>query len=360
MPTLTGEKISSASYALLRAAGGSEGHAKIVADHIADANLVGHDSHGLIRIPQYLDEIKAGRLDPAREPEVVRESAGTAQVDGNTTFGQVAATFATRIAMEKARQCGISLVTMANQGHTGRIGAYPEIVSKEGMAGIMCTGLGRGRTSRVAPFGGRLGRLGTNPISMSFPYSDEAQIVMDFATSMAAEGKVRVSRARGELLPDEWLLSPEGKPSREPNDLYNGGAILPMGGVQGGHKGYGLSFMIALLGGMTAELACDDLGQSSFRNGSSLIVINLPQLAPIEEVREQVEDWVQYVKDTPPMQGHKGVLYPGEIEANVRRKRSAEGVPVEDSTWDEIAALMKEYGLEEVWSASPDGGNRDS
>ena len=352
MPTLTGENISSASYALLRAAGASEGHAKIVADHIADANLAGHDSHGLIRITQYIDEIKAGRLDPTRQPEVVQESAGTAQVDGNTTFGQVTATFSTHIAMEKARDCGISLVTMANQGHVGRIGAYSEMAAKEGMAAIMCTGLGRGRTSRVAPFGGRLGRLGTNPISMSFPYTDEAQIVMDFATSMAAEGKVRVSRAREELLPDEWLLSPEGAPSRDPNVLYNGGAILPMGGVQGGHKGYGLSFMIALLGGMTAELACEDPGQSSFRSGSSLIVINLAQLAPLAEVKEQVADWVQYVKDTPPMQGHTGVLYPGEIEANVRRKRLAEGAPVEDDTWDQITGLMKEYGLEQVVSSA--------
>ena len=347
MPTLTGEKISSIAYKLLCAAGASDEYAGTVSNHLADANLVGHDSHGFIRLPQYLTEIKEGRLDPRAKPVVVSENSGTAQVNGNSTFGQVVAKFATELAMEKARQCGIGLVTMCNLGHTGRIGAYPEMVAERGMAAIMCTGLGRGRTSRVAPFGGREGKLGTNPISMSFPLSAGSPILLDFATSMAAEGKVRVYRARGELLPDEWLLSSEGVPSRDPNDLYNGGAILPMGGLQGGHKGYGLSFMITLLGGMLGELACPDMGQSSFRNGSSIIVIDLGALAPIEHIRSQAEDLVQYVKDTPPMQGHSGVLYPGEIEARTRQERSDKGVSVEEATWREVAELMADYGVEE-------------
>ena len=347
MPTLTGEKISSIAHRLLCAAGASGEYASTVANHLADANLVGHDSHGFIRLPQYLTEIKEGRLDPRAQPLVVSENSGTAQVNGNTTFGQVVAKFATELAMEKARQCGIGLVTMCNLGHTGRIGAYPEMVAERGMAAIMCTGLGRGRTSRVAPFGGRVGKMGTNPIAMSFPFSAGSPILLDFATSMAAEGKLRVYRARGEFLPDEWVLSSEGVPSRDPNDLYNGGAILPMGGLHGGHKGYGLSFMIALLGGMVGELACPDMGQSSFRNGSSIIVIDLGALAPIEHIRSQVKDLVEYVKDTPPMQGHSGVLYPGEIEARTRQERSDKGVSVEEATWKQVAELMADYGVEE-------------
>ena len=347
MPTLTGERIYMIAYRLLCAAGALEGHASIVANHLADANLAGHDSHGFILIPNYLHEIKEGRVDPRGQPEVVAESTGTAQVNGNTTFGQVVATFATRLALEKARRCGISLVTMCNLGHAGRIGAYPEMVAKEGMAATMCTGLGDEEASVVAPFGGRVGRMGTNPISTSFPFLPESPILLDFATSMAAEGKLQVYRARGQLLPDEWVLSSAGVPSRDPDDLYNGGAILPMGGVHGGHKGYALSFMVALLGGILGELACPGRGPSPFGSGSSIIVINVEELAPVKRVQAQVQELVRYVKDTPPMEGHSRVLYPGEIEAMNRQERSTNGVPVEEATWTQVAGLIKEYGLEE-------------
>ena len=168
MPTLTRDTICNTTYRLLCAAGASEKHADTVANHLADANLAGHDSHGLIRIPQYLTEIKEGRLDPIAQPEVVNQSPGMAQINGNATFGQVVAGFATHVAIEKARECGVSLVTMCNLGHTGRIGTYPEMAAKHGMAAIMCTGLGRGRTARVAPFGGRAGKLGTNPYRCHF------------------------------------------------------------------------------------------------------------------------------------------------------------------------------------------------
>ena len=155
-----------------------------------------------------------------------------------------------------------------------------------------------------------------------------------------------MARAKGQLLPDEWLLNSEGVPSRDPNDLYNGGAILPMGGLHGGHKGYGLSFMVTLLGGVMGELGCSGPSQSSFKNGSSLIVIDIGKLGPLELIRAQVDDWIQYVKDTPNMQGHSGVLYPGEIEARTRQERLAKGVSVEEATWSQVEELVKEYDLE--------------
>jgi uncharacterized oxidoreductase len=344
---LTEESIYRIAFQLLHAAGAPDEHASTVARHLADANLAGHDSHGFIRVPQYLREINEGLLDPKAQPEVVREGKGTAKVDGHFTFGQVIATFATRLATKKAREFGISMVSMFNHLHTGRIGAYPEMAAKEGMAAIMYTGFVGGTSgNNVAPFGGRERRLGTNPISMSFPSTPEAPILLDFATSIAAEGKLRVYRARGQTLPDEWVLSKEGLPSKDPNDYYDGGSILPLGGLQGGHKGYALSFMVALFGAALGDLARLDVGVDSRMDGSSIIVIDVGALAPLDDVRAKVENVVRYVKDTPAMEGSSGVLYPGEIEAKTRQERLAKGVEVEQATWDLVVELIKEYGLE--------------
>ena len=347
MPVLSAGRISKISRELLVAAGTPTKHAVIVADHLADANLVGHDSHGFIRIIQYLRDIDEDIVDPKGEPLITGGSGGLAQIDGSGTFGQVAATFAVRVAIEKARHHGISFVTTFNHSHTGRVGAYPETVAKEGMASTVWIGVQRGKLRRVAPFGGREGRMGTNPIAMGFPYKEDSPILLDFATSMAAEGKMRVYQARGKMLPGEWLLDANGKPSRDPNDLYNGGAILPMGGIDGGHKGYALAFMVDLMGGTLAELTDGTVRDDSTTRGASIMVIDLSALGDLGKVKEDVHDLVTYLKDTPPMAGHDGVLYPGEIEATTRRQRLKNGIDIEQATWDKIAGLIREHRLDE-------------
>ena len=347
MPTLTGESIHKIAQHVLHAAGALDDHASTVGRHLADANLAGHDSHGFIRIPQYVRDIKEGRLDPKAQPEVASENIAVACVNGNGTFGQVVAKFATELAIKKAREHGISLVTMYNLGHTGRVGTYPEIAAKEGLAATMYSGGIVRRPGGVAPFGGREGRLSTNPISMAFPSSDGV-ILLDFATSMAAEGKLRVYRARGHSLPDEWVLSKEGVPSRDPNDYYDGGAILPIGGLSGGHKGYALSFMVVLFGGLLGGLGRSDGGeQEPSSGGSSITVIDVGGMAPIEEVKTRVDELVRFVKDTPPMEGSSGVLYPGEVEARSRQERLTNGVSTEQATLDQVAHLIEEFGLGE-------------
>jgi uncharacterized oxidoreductase len=347
MPTLTHESLYDISYRLLSAAGATDDNASTVAAHLADANLAGHDSHGFIRIPQYLTEISEGGRDPKGQPVVVRENMATAQVNGNGTFGQVVATFATKLGMSKARQYGISLVTMYNHGHTGRVGAYPEMAAKEGMAAMMYSGSLSQSTRGVAPFGGRESRLSTNPMSMSFPFSSDGVVLLDFATSMAAEGKLRVYRARGQSLPDEWVITKEGVPSRDPNAYYDGGAILPMGGLSGGHKGYSLSFMALLFGGLLGAMGSGEGGEMGLSiGGASITVVDLEAMAPTAEVRAQVEALVGRMKDTPPMEGSSGVLYPGEIEATTRQERLAKGVDIEDATWEQVVELAKQYGLE--------------
>ena len=345
MPTLDAYKISRIASAVMRGAGASEEYAKIVGDHLADASLAGHDSHGFIRVIQYVRDVRNGWLDPGAHPVVTKDSQATAHVNGNRAFGQVTASFAANLARDKALEFGVSLVSICNMGHMGRIGAYPEMLAKEGMASIMCFGVVGGRMGRTAPFGGREGRLGTNPISMAFPSATESPVVLDFATSVVAEGKLRVQRARGELLPEEWVIDRQGVPSRDPNDYYDGGALLPMGGLVGGYKGYALSLMIALFGTVLAEVTCPEVGEEGARIGASIMAIDVARIAPLEAVQAEARDVVSFVKDVAPMQGSRGVLHPGEIEATTRRERSETGVVVEQSTWDEVVGLVDEFGV---------------
>ncbi|MBI4220871.1 MAG: Ldh family oxidoreductase, partial [Chloroflexi bacterium] len=298
-----------------------------------------------IRIPQYVEDVKKGRRDPKAEPEVVADRGAFVRVDGHQSFGQVVCEFATRKAIEKARSHGVGLAVMGALGHAGRIGSYGEIVAREGLASIMLTGVLGGGSTIVAPFGGSFRRMSTNPVSIVFPYRPDCPLLLDFATSVGAEGKLRVYRNRGHMLPDEWVLDSKGKPSRDPNDFYGGGAILPLGGLHGGHKGYALAFMAAVLGGIVGEIGQPEPAPDAFTSGSTMIVMDTELFGPLEGLNAKVEAFVRYMKEAPLMPGHEEILFPGEKEFKSRQKRLKEGVDIEQTTWDQIARLIKEYRL---------------
>jgi uncharacterized oxidoreductase len=343
MPTLKGEQLEKIAFHLFCAAGAPEEHSRIVAQHLADNNLTGHDSHGFIRVIQYIRQIKEGLILPAAKPEIVRDSPGMAQVDGQYGFGQVAAKFSTELAIDKAKKQGVSCVTVRHLGHLGRLGAYGEIAAGAGCAAILYCSVA-GHAISVAPFGGSKRKLATNPIAMAFPSEEEGPILSDFATSVAAEGKIRVYRARGHKLPDGWILDKQGVPSNDPNDFYAGGAIQPVGGSVG-HKGFCLSFMTDLFGGILSGDGFPAVPGKQFSNGSLIVAIDIDWLAPLAAVRSQASKMVNYVKDTPLAEGFEHVMYPGEKEARNRRERGKNGVEIEDETWNQVMGLVKEYGV---------------
>lgn len=351
MPTLTPERITQVSQDLLEAVGSRKSHARTVAEHLAMANLSGHDSHGFIRIIQYVREVNEGEIDPTADPRMLNESATTAQLDGNSTFGQVAATAALEIGMKKAREHGVSLVTMSNHEHTGRVGAYPEAAAIEGMAAFMCSGyVGGTQLMSIAPFGGTTRKLSTNPMVMAFPYRDDGPVLLDFATSISSEGKLRVARAKGNVLPDYWVITQDGDPSNNPNTYYEGGSLLPIGGLHGGHKGYALSFMVALFGAVLGSIGSPELrdvkaSENSMLHGTTLILADLQQLGSLDLIKAQVASIVKYIKDTPVREGFSEVLYPGEFEVRNRTQRRKDGLYIEDATWNEVAGLMARYGV---------------
>ncbi len=343
MPTLKGEQLEKIALQLFCAAGAPEEHSRIVAQHLADSNLTGHDSHGFIRVLQYIRQIKEGLIIPAAKPEIVSESPSVAQVDGNYGFGQVAAKFSTELAIEKAKKQGVSCVTVRHLGHLGRLGAYAEMATRAGCAVILYCSTG-GHAPYQAPFGGSQRKLATNPIAMAFPGEQEGPILSDFATSVAAEGKIRVYRARGHELPDGWILDKEGRPSNDPNDFYEGGAILSVGGSVG-HKGFCLAFMADLFGAILSRDGFPGSPGKQFSDGSLIVAINIDRFAPLAAVKSEVSKMVNYVKDTPPAEGFEYVLYPGEKEAKNRKERGQNGIEIEDETWNQVMALVQEYGV---------------
>ena len=340
--TFKAETLTEIAGKLLIAGGMTERDAAIVSNHLSGANLAGHDSHGIIRIIQYMESIEKGTVAPAGCPRVIRESKCAAQIDGDKAFGQVAFAKALELAIDKARLHGAGLVAMSNHDHTGRIGHYAEEAARQDMAAFVCCGkLGSAKLGECAPFGGLEARLGTNPIAMAFPYLPDAPILLDFATSVAPEGKIRVSRARGESLPDDWVISNKGKPSNRPEDYYAGGTILPLGGWSGGHKGYALSFMTVIFAGILSHLGVNP----DIWDGSFLLIFDPQNFIPLESISTHVANTVKAVKNTPLQDGVSEILVPGEREARIRRQRLKNGIQVEDSTWRQISNLMKLHGI---------------
>lgn len=218
MPIFKADYLQDISSRILQSLGAPRAEADRVAELLVEANLVGHDSHGVIRIPQYVSFLKDGLITPGAPLQVEQETPSTAVINGNWGFGQVIATRATEIAVEKARQCAVSVVTVYNANHIGRLGSYTLQAAR---AGIVCllTANAHGGGLSVAPYGGTARRLATNPISIAAPSGGEP-IVLDITTSVVAEGKVRVKRNRGEQTPPGWIIDAEGAPTTDPNKFY--------------------------------------------------------------------------------------------------------------------------------------------
>ena len=320
--------------------------AGIVASRLVEANSFGHDSHGIIRIPQYLGAIAEGDVVPGAVIETAQESTASATLDGNWGFGQVVAGQAVTIGAEKARASGLSVVTIQNSYHIGRLGAYVEELAQQQFIGLLMANA-HGRGNIIAPWGGAEGRLATNPLAVGIPTGDPgAPIILDMTTSAVAEGKVRVKLNRGESVPDGWLLDADGHPSNDPNVLYGNprGMILPFGG-SAGHKGYGLGVMVALLGGALSGAGTTGHPNARLGNGCFLLIIDIAQFVALEDFVNDVDSFVAYLKDTPPMQGFEEVLIPGEIERRERARRN-DGIEVEDETWRQIVDCATKHGVD--------------
>lgn len=335
MPTFSTEELKKTSLKIFKSAGVSDDEAQTVTSFLVRSNLVGHDSHGMIRIPQYIALIKNGMIKPGVEIEIVRETPSTAVIDGKWGFGQVVASRAMEVAIEKAKKTSISAVGTSHCNHVGRLSDYAMMAAEQDMIGMMTVN-NHGAGLCAAPFGGYERRLSTNPICFAIPTGDEP-VVLDITSSVVAEGKLRVKRNRGEKVPEGWIVDGYGNPSTDPADFYKKpiGALLPLGGTLG-HKGFGLSMVIDILSGSLSHAGCSRRDADRIGNGLFMQVINISSFIPIEEFHSQVNELIEFVKSSKLAAGFDEILIPGEPEMRVKQERSENGIFVDDETWRQI------------------------
>ena len=343
MPNVTAERLTEIEKGLLVAAGASAEEAEIIARYNVGANLVGHDSHGIILIPQYIDRIKAGHIVPGAPWDIVQETPTTTVIDGNWGFGYVVNDRAMHYTIEKAKKQNVAVATVRRQSHIGRLASYPLLASAQGMIAMITADSGRS-SKAVAPYGGAKARLGTNPICFAIPSNLEGPLVFDMATSAAAAGKINVATARGEQVPAGWLIDAEGKPSTDPRVLRSGGALLPLGGTEG-YKGTGLAAIVEILSGLLTGLGFGIDPAGRHNDGCFMAVFNVAAFRDLATFKAEVTDFAHYLKDTPLAQGFTEVFYPGEVEFRKEQDRKKNGVPIEDATWKRLQDLATGYGI---------------
>jgi LDH2 family malate/lactate/ureidoglycolate dehydrogenase len=313
--------------------------AGVVAASLVASNECGVDSHGCIRIPEYLEAIENGRIDPGARPVIAREGA-TLRVKGNRSFGQYAARLMTGATVEAARESGIAVATLSDVKHVGRLGEFVELAAEAGCIALLtCNGGPPG--GLVAPYGGRGRAFGTNPLAFGIPARTSPPIVADFSTSVTAEGKVRLYRHAGEPVPSGWLIDADGNPTVEASDLYAGGAILPAAG----HKGFALGLLVEVLGGVLAGEGCAVLNEDP-GNGGVLIAIEVSSFCPVEAFTGRVDAIIETIHATPPAPGFEGVVVPGGPETRTAATRAVTGIPILEETWAGIAGAARDLGVE--------------
>jgi len=329
---------------VFRAAGSEADEARIVADHLVEANLAGHDSHGVMRVYKYVDWVKAGQVVPNRHAAIVADRGAMVLVDGDFGYGQVIGREAMAIAAERARQFGFAVVSIRNAGHLGRIGAWAEQLADAGLASfhfVNTSGFG----ILVAPHGGSDRRLSANPLAAGVPVSGGRPLILDIATSVVAEGKIQVMKNKGEALAPGLVIDGAGRPTTDPAAFYADppGAIFPFGG----HKGSGLSFFCEVLAGsLSGGFASNPQSPTAGRLVNNMLTLAFDPAAfgGADFFAADIHRLVDWTKASRPIEPGGAVLLPGEIEDRVRAERH-DAIPIDGETFQKIVAAGESVGV---------------
>lgn len=333
---------------LLRfAAAAAEAHrvpaedARLLADTLVTAELWGHASHGMLRLPWYLDRIAGGATAPVARPEIVTDNGAALVVDGNDGLGQVLADRAVRWGVDRARQHGISAVGVRNSGHFGTAAYFTRKAAERGCVAI----LGTNASPAMAPWGGRVKQVGTNPWSIAAPGGRYGTVVMDIANTAVARGKIYHAKERGDQIPAGWAADADGSPTTDPRAAIEG-LILPMAG----HKGYAISFMFDVLAGVLTGSGFgasvvgpyEPTGRSGV--GHLLICIDIRSMADPAEFERRIERLIEETKRTPTAPGVSEIFVPGEPEARTAERLRAEGITLAEDTWQSLIRIAEHSG----------------
>lgn len=349
MPTFTARQIESLLVDIFVAVETPMDIARYISASLVEASLKGVDSHGVMRVSLYVDQILSGDIKPAARPQILKETPTTAFVSSNWGFGICALGFAMDTAIKKAKSSQVAIVGLTDSTHTGRLGQFAEMAAKENMIAII-TGGGRraGPGVSMAPFGGARPIFATNPWALGMPGGQFGPVVADFATSTVAEGKLQVYRQKHEVLPQGWIVDKNGNPSIDVEDFYDGGMLLPAAG----HKGYSLALAAEFL---TAFLLGEPRHPTYWLHWC-IIAIDVQTFRPLDTYQQDVETFLRKVKDVPPANGFDEVLIPGEPENRTAQQRNSNGIPIPIETWKTIEKTARQVGVNPDLSLSlPDG-----
>jgi uncharacterized oxidoreductase len=337
VPTVAVDRLLTFSKAMFAAAGVPADEAAQVSRSLIDANLCGFDSHGVIRVVQYIDLIGKGHYRPGAAFEIVKESPALLVVDAHQGLGQVQAHRLLRRLIDKARTVGLAGGSMRHCAHIGRLGEYAEAAASSGMA-FLGTVNSHGHGRRVVPPGGTQGRISTNPLCLGVPTRSDP-VVLDIGTSVVAEGKVRVSFNKGEPVPEGWLVDDRGRPTtgvlyRDPR-----GGILPLGGTQA-YKGFGIGLLLDMLaGGLSGGMCSNPKATVLGYNAVLFVVFDVEHFAGTEHFLNEVNGLAEFVRSCPRAEGVSEIMLPGDPERKQRARRQAEGIPVDAGTWEQLTEL---------------------
>lgn len=340
---------------IFTAAGTSREEGERVARYLVEANLTGHDSHGVVRVPRYVQWLQSGFIVAGVTPTIERETPITAVVDGKYGFGQTVAPVAVQLGIAKAKANGLAAIALKNSSHLGRVGDWGEMAAAEGLVALHFVNVHG--SLLVAPFGGVDRRLSTAPFCVAVPLPDRAPVVLDFATSYVAEGKVLVASRGGKKIPPDALIRPDGTLSGDPEVLYgplDSGDRTPENGegairAFGLHKGSGLAFMCEILGGaLTGNGTCGprEHGRGRITNGMLSFYLRPDLIDEPASFVARTERYIEFFKSSRPAEPGGEVLIPGEMEARNRAERGAKGIPLPDDTWNSIVATAHAVGVE--------------
>lgn len=329
-----------------RAVGSDAAEATIIADHLVTSSLVGHDSHGVLRVSKYVEWVRKGDVVANRHATIAFDRGPAVLVDGGFGYGQVIGLEAMEILAERARPGGLAAIGIRNTAHLGRIGHWAEHLANAGLVSVHFVNTS-GFGILVAPHGGSDRRLSANPFAAGAPRASGAPIVLDIATSVIAEGKIQVARNKGERLPEGAVLDGRGRPTQDPSAFYDEppGAILPFGG----HKGSGLSFFCELIAGaLSGGHASNPASPTAGRLVNNMVSIAFdPDVFGEGTFFSEDEDrLIAWMTGSPPADEAAPVLLPGEIEVRTRAEREAQGIPVDDATWAGLAETAASCGLD--------------
>ena len=328
--------------------GSNEQESKIVGDHLVDSNLVGHDSHGVIRVSKYIEWLNQGNIKLNQSINILKEEDHFLHIDGNFGYGQSIAKYSFDIAIKKAKEKGHCILAMKNLGHIGRLGAWSELAAVNDCVSIMFVNTS-GFGILMAPHGGTDRRLSANPIAIGIPMENKDYLVLDMATSVVAEGKIMVARNKKVKLADGLILDGHGNPTNDPEVFYSKpvGSILPFGG----HKGFGLAFMIDILSGtLTGGNSShpDNPNSHTVINNTFAIIVDTKKTVSDSYFQNDINRLINWVKASPKAKDVEEILLPGEVEKNIKKERISKGIPLDDLTIKGLIETANLVGMKDI------------